>query len=69
MRPAIKSHTDDTLCISEHSEETLKNKIGKYFELKKESIGSHKIYLGDTISKMTLENQQEAWVFQRIQIC
>ena len=56
-------YTDNTLCISVNPEEVLKNEIGKYFELKKESIGPPKIYLGGTISKVTLENQKEACVF------
>lgn len=57
MQPAIKcdgSHyyeyvllyTDDTLVVSEKAENILRNEIGSYFELKEESTGTPKIYLG-----------------------
>ena len=39
-------YTDDVLCISENPERTIRTQIGKYFELKEESIGPSKIYLG-----------------------
>ena len=39
-------YTDDTLVISENAESILKNEIGRYFELKKESIGPPNLYLG-----------------------
>ena len=49
MRPSIKCdgtnvwdyvliYTDDTLVISENAESILRNEMGKYFELKQESI-------------------------------
>jgi hypothetical protein len=57
MRPAKRAdgsgyheyillYTDDTLCVSEHPERVLRMEIGKYFDLKEESIGPPKIYLG-----------------------
>jgi len=57
MRPAKKAngssyyeyillYTDDALCVSESPERVLREEIGKYFELKEESIGPPKIYLG-----------------------
>ena len=56
FRPAIKSdstpyyeyillYTDDVLSIGENAERVLRQEIGKYFELKEESIGPPKIYL------------------------
>ena len=78
MRPAIKSdgthcyeyvllYTDDALVISQNAEDILRNKIGKYVELKPESIGPPKIYLGGHMQKVTLENNAEAWAFSSSQ--
>ena len=78
MRPAVKAngqdyyeyvllYTDDTLCISENAEHILRNEIGKYFELKEESIGPPKLYLGGHMRKVTLENDVEAWAFSSTQ--
>ena len=50
MRPAIKSdgskcydyvllYVDDALFVSENAESILRNELGRYFELKEESIG------------------------------
>jgi hypothetical protein len=58
MRPAKKSdgseyyeyillYTDDALVISDNAENILRNEIGRYFQLKEESIGPPpKLYLG-----------------------
>ena len=57
MREATKSdgmayweyvllYTDDTLVISENGERVLHEELGKYFELKEESIGPPSLYLG-----------------------
>eukprot|EP00957_Ditylum_brightwellii_P030085 2277110-Ditylum_brightwellii.AAC.1 len=62
MRPAIHSDgskhyeymllcTDDTLAIGEHPEKVLCQGKGKYFQLKEESFGPLKIYLGDSVHK------------------
>ena len=67
MRPATKHdgsqyysyillYTDDALVIDESPEDILRNQLGKYFELKEESIGPPKIYLGGKVSKVQLEN-------------
>ena len=77
-RPAIKSdgteyyeyvllYTDDTLVISERAENVLRSEIGKYFELKEESIGPPKLYLGGHMRKVTLENGVKAWAFSSSQ--
>ena len=78
MRPAIKSdgtkvwdyvllYTDDTLVISENAEAILRNEIGKYFELKEESIGPPSLYLGGHLSLVTLDNGVKAWAFSSSQ--
>ena len=78
MRPATKPdgtqyysyillYTDDALVIDCNAENVLQNQIGKYFELKEESIGPPDIYLGGKTSKVTLENGVEAWSFSSTQ--
>ena len=74
MRPALKSdgteyyeyvllYTDDTLVISENAESILRNELGKYFELKEESIGPPEIYLGGHMRQVPLDNDTKAWAF------
>ena len=74
MRPSIKSdgttcydyvllYTDDALVISENAENILRNEIGRYFELKEESIGPPTLYLGGRMRKVQLENGVWAWAF------
>ena len=74
MRPSIKSdgtkvydyvllYTDDTLVVSENAESILRNEIGRYFELKKESIGPPSLYLGGKLRKIQLDNGVNAWAF------
>ena len=78
MRPALKAdgseyweyvllYCDDILVVGDHGEETLHNEIGKYFELKEESIEPPSIYLGGKLSKVTLNNGVEAWSFSSSQ--
>ena len=78
MRPSIKSdgtkvwdyvliYTDDTLVVSENAESILRNEMGKYFELKQESIGPPKLYLGGHLRKVQLENGVSAWAFSSSQ--
>ena len=74
MRPNKKSdgskyweyvllYVDDTLCVSHQAEHTIRNDLGKYFELKKQSVGPPKIYLGGHCRKVTLDTGVEAWGF------
>ena len=78
MRPAIKSdgskvydyvllYTDDTLVISENAESILRNEIGRYFELKQESVGPPTLYLGGRLRKVQLDNGVYAWAFSSSQ--
>ena len=41
-------------CISMNAENVLKNETGKYFLIKTYSVGYPKIYLGNKVSKVTL---------------
>jgi hypothetical protein len=74
MRAAVKSdgspyweyvllYTDDALAISENAERILRTEIGRYFELKAESIGPPEIYLGGRLRQVVLENGTKAWAF------
>ena len=74
MRPATKAngspyyeyillYTDDAIVISENAEDILRNKLGKYFDLKPSSIGPPTIYLGSRVYKVTLYNGAKAWAF------
>ena len=41
--------------------------MGKYFELKQESIGPPKFYLGGSVRKVTLDNGVDVWAFSSSQ--
>jgi len=60
-------YCDDVLVISDNGEATLRNEIGKYFELKEESIGPPSIYLGGKMGKVILNDVVEAWSFSSSQ--
>ena len=78
MRPAIKSdgskcydyvllYVDDALVVSENAESILRNEVGRYFELREESIGPTGHYLGGKVRKVQLENGVNAWAFSSSQ--
>ena len=78
MRPAEKAdgspyyeyvllYVDDTLVISENAERILREEIGRYFELKEESVGHLTLYLGGRVRKVTMKNGVEAWAFSASQ--
>ena len=79
MRPAVKPsdgseyweyvllYVDDALAISHRPKEVLEKEIGKYWILKPSSIGPPKIYLGNKVSTVTLENGVLAWSFSSSQ--
>ena len=80
MRPAIKSdgtkcysyvllYVDDALVVSENAESILRNELGRYFELKEESIGPPDHYLGGKVRKVQLENGAKCMGIQSIPIC
>ena len=60
-------YVDDALVISENAEEILREEIGKYFELKEESIGHPSLYLGGHVCQVKLDNGVDAWSFSSSQ--
>ena len=54
-------YVDDCLCISNNAEKVIRNEIGRYFIIKEKSIVIPDIYLGNKVTKVTLENGVEAW--------
>jgi hypothetical protein len=60
-------YTDDCLVISHRGDHVLRDEIGKYFELKEESIGPPDIYLGGKLREVELENGNKAWAFGSLQ--
>ena len=50
-----------------NAENVLRKEIGKYFFIKPKSIGPPKIYLGNKVSKVTLDNGVDAWSFSSSQ--
>ena len=67
MRAAIKSdgtkcydygllYVHDALVVSENAESILRNELGRYFELKEESVGRPDHYLGGKVRKVQLKN-------------
>ena len=59
----ILLYTDDALVISANAEDVLRKELGRYFELKEESIRPPKLYLGGHCRKVQLENGVNAWAF------
>ena len=53
----ILLYVDDCLVISERAESTLHDKIGRYFELKEESITKPSQYLGVKLCEVKFENR------------
>ena len=51
------------LVISSNAEHVLRWGLGKYFELKEESIGPPNIYMGGHVRKVQFNNVFKAWVF------
>ena len=60
-------YVDDLLVVSEKAEGIIRQEIGKYFELKKASIGMPDIYLGGKVSRVELSNGAKAYTFSSSQ--
>ena len=60
-------YVDDVLVVAEDAERIIRCEIGKYFEIKQESIGMPDIYLGGKISKVELMNGAKAYTFSSSQ--
>ena len=58
---------DAPLVVSMNGEKLLREEVRKYFVLKEKSIGPPTIYLGNKVSKVTLENGVDAWAFSSSQ--
>ena len=57
-------YVDDCLVISDNAERVLRDEIGKFFELKPDSIGPPDIYLGGQMRlRDDLDNGVKAWAF------
>ena len=78
MREAIKDngstyweyvllYVDDCLCISMNADRVIRSEIGRYFIIKPKSIGPPDIYLGNKVSKVTLDNGIDAWSLSSFQ--
>ena len=63
----ILLYVDDALVISERVESILRSELGRYFELKEESIGPPSLYLGGNIQKVVLEDSTHAWTLSSSQ--
>ena len=63
----MSCYMDDALVVSENAESILRNELGRYFELKEESIGPPDHYLGGKVRKVQLENGVNAWAFSSSQ--
>ena len=55
------------MAIGADAEKILRDELGKYFTLKKESIGPPKLYLGSSMRKVVLENGAKVWSFSASQ--
>ena len=78
MIPSKKSHgslyyeyillyTDDALVVGENAETILRKELGRYFELKEESIGPPSTYLGGRVRKVELKTGVQCWAFSSSQ--
>ena len=54
-------YTENVILISENSGYVLREQIGKYFDLKEDSIGIPDIYIGGRLCKVQLENRVKGW--------
>ena len=60
-------YVDDCLCVDIDPKPILTNEIGKHWTLKHESVGPPSIYLGNKVSKVTLDNDVQCWAFSSSQ--
>ena len=78
MRPAKRSdgseyyeyillYTEYALSISENPDRILRCELGRYFQLKEESIGPPDIYLGGKVRKVQLQNGVWCWGYSSLQ--
>jgi hypothetical protein len=56
-------YIDGCLCIDIFPQDIVTKEIGKFWTHKKNSVGPPSIYLGNKVTKITLENDVTYWVF------
>ena len=56
-------YVDDCLVISDNADNFIRSEIGKYFELKRESIKPPDLYLGGRMRQVELDNGLKTWAF------
>ena len=56
-------YMDNVPCNSMDAENLLQNESRKYFFIKPKSVGLPKIYFGNKVSEVALDNGVEAWAF------
>jgi hypothetical protein len=57
------------LVILEYAEAVMRKEIGKYWQIKEESIGPPTKYLGGNLCEVELETGVKAWVFWISSVC
>ena len=78
MRPATRAdgskvyeyvllYTDDCLVVSGNVNSILRKEIGRYFQLKPESIGPPSIYLGGHLCEVEIDGSTNAWALSSTQ--
>ena len=60
-------YVDDALSCSCSPKEVLTAELGKFWKMKKDSIGPPNIYVGNKVSKVTLANGVKCWSFSSAQ--
>ena len=60
-------YVDDCICVDVNPRPILTNEIGKHWTLKDSSVAPPDIYLGNKVSKVTLENDVQCWSFSSSQ--
>ena len=56
-------YIDNTMVVGESADNILMNDMGRYFELKDESIAPSPIYLGGRVHKVDLDTEGQCWAF------
>ena len=59
----ILLYVDDDLCCSMNPRDVLEKELGKFWTLKKGSVGPSNNYLGNKVSELSLENGVKCWSF------
>ena len=63
----ILLYVDECVVVSYHSENILREEIGKYFKLKEKSIGPPDIFRSGKMRRVKVDNDSKAWAFRSSQ--